>query len=97
MLAIGRAIMSDPKLLICDELSLGLAPIIIADIYQKLKEIMKLGVTLLLIDQDVGRSLRNSDYSYVLLEGKIVMEGKSGELDVGEVNDAYFGMNKYAH
>lgn len=96
MLAIGRALMTQPKLLLCDEISLGLAPVIIKDIYAKLKEINEEGITLLIVEQDVSRSLKHSDYSYVILEGRLVMEGKSAELDIDEVNDAYFGMNKYA-
>ncbi len=96
MLAIGRAIMAEPKMLLLDEVSLGLAPVIIKDIYAKIKEINEQGLTLLLVEQDVTRSLKHSDYAYVVLEGRIVMEGKSAELDINEVNDAYFGMNKFA-
>ena len=97
MLAIGRAIMMEPKLLLCDEISLGLAPVVIKDIYAKLREIADTGVTLMIVEQDVNRSLKHSDYAYVILEGRVVMEGKSSELDPEEVNDAYFGINKFAH
>lgn len=97
MLAIGRGIMTQPKILLCDEISLGLAPVVINDIYEKLKEISAQGITLLIVEQDVTRSLKNSDYAYVILEGRVVMEGKSKDLSVEEVNDAYFGMNKFAH
>jgi branched-chain amino acid transport system ATP-binding protein len=97
MLAIGRGIMTEPKLLLCDEISLGLAPVVIKDIYVKLKEIAEQGITLLIVEQDVTRSLKHSDYAYVILEGKVVMEGPSKELDPAEVNDAYFGINKYSH
>ena len=97
MLAIGRGIMTQPKILLCDEISLGLAPVVINDIYEKLKEIAAQGITLLIVEQDVGRSLKNSDYAYVILEGRVVMEGKSKDLTIEEVNDAYFGMNKFAH
>lgn len=97
MLAIGRGIMTQPKILLCDEISLGLAPVVINDIYEKLKEISNQGITLLIVEQDVNRSLQNSDYAYVILEGRVVMEGKSSELSVEEVNDAYFGMNKFSH
>ena len=97
MLAIGRGIMTQPKILLCDEISLGLAPVVINDIYDKLKEIAAQGITLLIVEQDVNRSLKNSDYAYVILEGKVVMEGKSKELNVDDVNDAFFGMNKFAH
>lgn len=96
MLAIARAIMSEPKILFCDEISLGLAPVVIKDIYKRIQEINKEGMTIVIVEQDVGRSLKYSDYSYVMLKGKIVMEGKSSELPVEEVTDAYFGVNQYA-
>lgn len=97
MLAIGRGIMTQPKILLCDEISLGLAPVVINDIYEKLKEIADTGLTMLIVEQDVNRSLKSSDYAYVVLEGKIVMQGKSIELSVDEVNDAYFGINTFSH
>lgn len=97
MLAVARAIMAEPKLLICDEISLGLAPIVIADIYEKLREIAREGVTLVIVDQDVSRSLHHSDYAYVMLEGRFVLQGDSKSLNEDEVNDAFFGMDKYAH
>lgn len=97
MLAIGRGIMTQPKILLCDEISLGLAPVVINDIYEKLKEIADTGLTMLIVEQDVNRSLKSSDYAYVVLEGKIVMQGKSKELSVDEVNDAYFGINTFSY
>ena len=97
MLAIGRGIMTQPKILLCDEISLGLAPVVINDIYGRLKEIADTGLTMLIVEQDVNRSLKSSDYAYVVLEGKIVMQGKSKELSVDEVNDAYFGINTFSH
>ena len=96
MLAIARALMSDPKVLICDEISLGLAPVIVKDIYERLLEVNLTGVTILLVEQEVKRSLQYSDYSYVLVKGHVVMEGKSDELSEDDVKDAYFGINKYA-
>lgn len=93
MLSIGRALMTQPKLLICDEISLGLAPVVIKEIYSQIEKITQKGVTLLIIDQDVSRSLFHSKYAYVMLEGKIVMEGKSSDMNIDEVNDAYFGIN----
>lgn len=96
MLALARAIMSEPKILFCDEISLGLAPVVIKDIYKKIQEINQEGITVVLVEQDVKRSLKYSDYSYVMLKGNIVMEGKSSDLPAEEVTDAYFGENKYA-
>ena len=97
MLAIGRGIMTQPKILLLDEVSLGLAPVVINDIYGKLKEIAATGLTMLIVEQNVNRSLEASDYAYVILEGKVVMEGKSKDLNVDEVNDAYFGIGSFAH
>lgn len=96
MLALSRAIMTDPKVIICDEVSLGLAPIIIKDIYDKIKDINAGGMTVVLVEQEVKRSLRYSDFSYVIVKGKVVMEGPSSGLVFDEVQDAYFGINKYA-
>ena len=93
MLAIGRAMMTQPKLLICDEISLGLAPVVIKDIYVQLEKVREKGITLVIVDQDVNRSLTNSDYTYVMLEGRIVMAGESKKMNIDEVNDAYFGIN----
>lgn len=94
MLAIARAIMANPKMIICDEISLGLAPVIIKDIFRALKKINETGVTFVLVEQEVRRSLKYSDYSYVLLKGRVVMEGISTELPEKEVSDVYFGIDK---
>ena len=96
MLAIARTLMSDPDLIICDEVSLGLAPVVILDIYEKIHEINKTGKTIILVDQEVHRSLENSANSYVMVKGGVVMHGKSAELPEEEVKDAFFGINKYA-
>ena len=92
MLAIGRALMSEPKVLLCDEISLGLAPIIIKDIYNKIKQINELGLTIVLVEQDIGRSLKAADRAYVMVEGKVVLEGSSSVLTENEVQKAYFGL-----
>ena len=96
MLAIARAIMADPKLIICDEISLGLAPVVINDIFDRVKEINQIGMTFLIVDQEVQRSIDNSHYSYVMVKGNMVMDGVPSELPIDEVKDAFFGMNKYA-
>jgi branched-chain amino acid transport system ATP-binding protein len=96
MLAIARAIMSDPLLIICDEISLGLAPVVINDIFDRVKEINETGMTFLIVDQEVQRSIDNSHYSYVMVKGSVVMQGAPSELPEDEVKDAFFGINKYA-
>jgi branched-chain amino acid transport system ATP-binding protein len=92
MLAIGRAIMSRPKLLMMDEPSLGLAPLIVQDVFNIIKEIYKDGMTILLIEQNAVAALQIADYGYVLETGSIVLEGPGKELlDNEDVKKAYLG------
>jgi branched-chain amino acid transport system ATP-binding protein len=93
MLAIGRALMTSPKLLLLDEPSIGLAPIIVKDIFQKLPLINAEGVTILLVEQEVRRSLKLASRGYVLEQGRIVMEGDSGTLLATDaLRKAYLGL-----
>jgi branched-chain amino acid transport system ATP-binding protein len=92
MLAIARGLMSGPKLLLCDEISLGLAPLIIKDIYKRLTLINREGLTIVLVEQDIRRSLKASHYSYVMLEGRVVLEGEPSSLAEDAVRKAYFGV-----
>jgi branched-chain amino acid transport system ATP-binding protein len=92
MLAIGRALMSEPRVLLCDEISLGLAPIVIKGIYQQIKQINQLGLTIILVEQDITRSLKAADRAYIMLEGKVVLEGNPADLTEERVKEAYFGM-----
>jgi len=92
MLAVARAMMSEPKLMLCDEISLGLAPVIIKDIYKRLVKINQEGITIVLVEQDVKRSLKAGDRAYVMLEGRIALEGKPSALSEDQVKKAYFGV-----
>jgi len=92
MLAIGRALMSEPKLMLFDEVSLGLAPLVIKDIYRRLEQINVKGITILLVEQDVKRSLKAASFAYILLEGKVVLQGKASSLNEEQVKKAYFGI-----
>jgi len=92
MLAVGRALMSDPQLLLCDEVSLGLAPVVIKEIYQRLRQINTEGITILLVEQDIRQSLKVADHAYVILEGKVVFEGNPRDMTEEEVKKAYFGV-----
>ena len=92
MLAIARALMSDPKLVLCDEISLGLAPTVIKDIYRRLNQINDEGLTIVLVEQDIKRSLKAARYAYVMLEGKIVLKGEPSSLSDEDVKKAYFGI-----
>ncbi|TCO75198.1 ABC transporter ATP-binding protein [Marinisporobacter balticus] len=92
MLAVGRALMTKPKILMLDEPSLGLAPLIVKDIFEIIKQIHKEGVTILLIEQNAKAALQIADYGYVLETGKVVLEGKGMELlNNEEVQKAYLG------
>ena len=92
MLAVGRALMSRPKLLMMDEPSLGLAPLIVQDIFKIIKEINKMGVTILLIEQNANMALKTADYGYVLETGRISLSGTGAELlENEEVKKAYLG------
>lgn len=92
MLAIGRALMSDPKLLMLDEPSLGLAPKLVLQVFEIVSQIRKLGTTVLLVEQNVRQSLQLADRAYVLENGRMVMEGKAKDL-VGDphLKKAYLG------
>ena len=92
MVAIGRALMSNPKVLLCDELSLGLAPIVIHEIYQVLPRIATEGMSIVIVEQDVAVAQRMSQRVYCFQEGRVSLEGASDELTRGQINQAYFGI-----
>jgi branched-chain amino acid transport system ATP-binding protein len=92
MVAIGRALMSEPKLICFDEIALGLAPTVIKDIYARVRMLNEEGMTIILVEQDVKRSLKQCHRAYVMLKGKVILEGDSCELTEEQVGNAYFGM-----
>ncbi|MDX6695328.1 MAG: branched-chain amino acid transport system ATP-binding protein [Blastocatellia bacterium] len=92
MLAMGRAMMSRPRLLLLDEPSLGLAPLVVHTIFQAIEEIRSKGTTILLVEQNANAALKHSDRAYVLETGNIVMEGKSSDLAADpRIKEAYLG------
>ncbi len=92
MLAIGRALMSQPRLLLLDEPSLGLAPLVVHTIFEAIDEIKSKGTTILLVEQNAHAALKHSDRAYVLETGRIVMEGSSKELAADpRIKEAYLG------
>ncbi len=92
MLAIGRALMASPKLLLLDEPSLGLAPIVIEEIKRVISDLHESGVTILLVEQSVNLALSLADYAYVLAGGRIVLSGKSSQLQADpRIQDIYLG------
>jgi branched-chain amino acid transport system ATP-binding protein len=90
--AIGRALMSNPRLLLMDEISLGLAPIIVKGLYEAVPSIAADGTTLVVVEQDVGRALRIADRAYCFLEGRISLQGRATDLGREEILAAYFGI-----
>ena len=95
MLAVGRALMSRPKLLLMDEPSLGLAPLVVQDIFSIIREINRQGVTILLIEQNANMALKIADLAYVLETGSITMSGTGAELLADQrVKEAYLGKHK---
>ena len=93
MLAIGRALMSWPQLILLDEISLGLAPVVIKQIYQKIKQINAEGITALLVEQDIKRSLKAAHKVYIMQSGRISLEGRPESLSQEEIRKAYFGLS----
>ena len=93
MLAVARGIMADPKVLLIDELSLGLAPLLVLQLFENLKQLRELKITILLVEQNVQMALAISDYGFVLAEGKIDLQGPARQLAKNEhVRAAYLGM-----
>lgn len=91
MAAIGRALMSNPRVLLCDEISLGLAPIIIADIYGALPQIKAEGTSVVLVEQDIVQAMKAADRVYCFQEGRVSLEGRPCDLSRGQIHRAYFG------
>ena len=95
MVAIGRALMSNPRVLLCDELSLGLAPVVIKDIYAAFPRIRATGAAIIIVEQDIGQALAVSDRVYCMMEGRITLTGRPGELDRAQIHAAYFGADQH--
>lgn len=92
MVALGRALMSNPEVLLCDELSLGLAPIVIREIYAAMPAIIGEGMTVVIVEQDVGMAQRVSRRIYCLQEGRVSLSGRSDALTREQISQAYFGV-----
>jgi branched-chain amino acid transport system ATP-binding protein len=93
MLVLGRGLMADPKLMLLDEMSLGLAPIVITRLYKALQQIRERGITILFVEQNVRRSLQEADRAYILEVGRVTLSGTAHELQEEEqVKKAYFGV-----
>lgn len=92
MVALGRALLANPKLLLCDEISLGLAPLIVDSLYKLIPAIKERGIGILVVEQDITRSLAVADRFYCLLEGKVTLASRPGETSRDVVMKHYFGM-----
>jgi len=92
MAAIGRALMSNPTLLLCDEISLGLAPIVVRDIYATLRKIVAGGTAAIVVEQDIGQALAIADRVYCLQEGRVALDGFAGKISRADISAAYFGV-----
>jgi branched-chain amino acid transport system ATP-binding protein len=91
MLAIARALASKPRLLLCDEISLGLAPIVINEVYAALPAIKATGASLVIVEQDISRALAVADRVYCFQEGRVALQGRPRELTPDRIHEAYFG------
>ena len=92
MAAIGRALMANPKLLLCDEISLGLAPIVVRDIYARLPDIVREGLSVVIVEQDIVQALRAADHVYCLQEGRVALDSAAAGLTRETIAAAYFGV-----
>jgi branched-chain amino acid transport system ATP-binding protein len=90
--AIGRALVANPRVLLLDELSLGLAPVVVHRIYGMLPQILGTGVTVLLVEQDVSQAMRVASHIHCLLEGRSTLEGQPADVTPDQVEAAYFGL-----
>ena len=91
MAAIGRALMSNPRLLLCDEISLGLAPIVVRELYAQLPAIVAEGTTVIIVEQDIVQALAAADRAYCLQEGRVALSGPARSLTRDSIAAAYFG------
>jgi branched-chain amino acid transport system ATP-binding protein len=92
MVAIGRGLMSNPRLLFCDEISLGLAPIVVRDIYAALPSILSDGIAMIIVEQDIAQALKAASQVYCLQEGRVALQGAAATLTRQQISAAYFGV-----
>lgn len=91
MVAIGRALMSNPEVLLCDEISLGLAPVVVREIYASFPKIREGGASVVIVEQDIGQAMKVADRICCMMEGRITLSGRPSELTRDAIHDAYFG------
>ena len=91
MTAIGRALMSNPRILLCDEVSLGLAPVVIRDMYAIFPRLRETGASIVIVEQDIGQALKVADRVYCMMEGRVTLSGSPASLTREAIHAAYFG------
>lgn len=97
MVAIGRALMANPDVLLCDEISLGLAPVVVRDIYAAFPRIRASGAAIVIVEQDIGQALKVADRVYCMMEGRVTLSGRPEELSRDDIHAAYFGAPSHEH
>lgn len=97
MVAIGRALMSNPRLLLCDEISLGLSPLVIRDIYQRLPALCAEGIAVVVVEQDIDMALRAASQVSCFMHGRVSLQGNTRALTKAQISTAYFGIQEPSH
>lgn len=97
VVAIGRALMTNPELLLCDEISLGLASVVVRELYERLAAIRAEGMAMVIVEQDIGQASKVADQLFCLRSGRVVLEGSPASLTRQQITEAYFGLEATAH
>ena len=92
MVSIGRALLSNPTTLLCDEISLGLAPVVIEDLYRTIADLREEGLSIVIVEQDIARAVNVADRVYCFMEGRVSLEGCPDDLAFDDIRNAYFGI-----
>ncbi|MBY5827244.1 ABC transporter ATP-binding protein [Rhizobium leguminosarum] len=95
MVAIGRGLMSNPAVLLCDEISLGLAPVVVRDIYAAFPSIRETGASIVIVEQDIAQALKVADRVYCMMEGRVTLSGRAADLSRDDIHKAYFGTDHH--
>jgi len=95
MVAIGRGLMSNPAVLLCDEISLGLAPVVVRDIYAAFPRIRETGASIVIVEQDIAQALKVADRVYCMMEGRVTLSGRAADVSRDDIHKAYFGTDHH--